>query len=58
MVSLTGIHENVMLSNLFTISTKGAIESVHIFTGCLLSEEVEFRESLKVFFFQDKANCL
>ena len=31
MVALTGIHENVMLSNLFNISTKGAIESVHIY---------------------------
>ena len=31
MVALSGIHENVMLSNLFNISTKGAIESVHIY---------------------------
>ena len=28
MVALTGIHENVMLSNLSSIGTKGAIESV------------------------------
>ena len=27
---LTGIHENVMQSNLFNMGTKGAIESVHI----------------------------
>ena len=30
MVALTGIHENVMLSNLSSIGTKGAIESVRI----------------------------
>ena len=27
---LTGIHENMMQLNLFTMGTKGAIESVHI----------------------------
>ena len=30
MVALTGIHENVILSNLSSIGTKGAIESVRI----------------------------
>ena len=30
MVALTGIHENVILSNLSSSGTKGAIESVRI----------------------------
>ena len=55
MVALTGIHENVMLSNLINIGTMRTIESVLIFTGCLLSEEVEFRESLKAFFPQGQS---
>ena len=54
MVALTGIHENVMLSNLINIGTMRAIESVLIF-ACLLSEEVEFRESLKAFFPQGQS---
>ena len=36
MVALTGIHENVMLSNLSSIGTKGAIESVRILFVCFL----------------------
>ena len=53
MVALTGIHENVMLSNLINIGTMRAIESVLIFTRLL--SEVEFRESLKAFFPQGQS---
>ena len=40
---LTGIHENVMQSNLFNMGTKGGIESVLINRMCVF-KQLEFRE--------------
>ena len=55
MVALTGIHENVMLSNLSSIGTKGAIESVRIHSLSVFWEGWIIRKSLKAFFPQGQS---
>ena len=57
MVALTGIHENVMLSNLSSIGTKGAIESVRILFVCFL-RRVNLEKVERLSFPRDKVNCL